>query len=526
MNVALLIDGCSVAKWQADAVQRLNGRYKIHVYNCTNHKPARRRLRHFAYYALNLISIRSHRTRRTALPASMAIDRWTDFTCDVDGSWQSLPASVVDRIARDRPIAIVKFGMGLLRVPEATALPIPILSFHHGNPRAFRGRPAGFYELLQGREVLGQVVQILSNRLDAGQVVAFAETKIHAHSYRATMLDAYAASPLILRQAIVAAFEGRSLDFAPEGKVYRLPSTITVLRLAARLGAAKARRLAYGALFEKEWQVAEAPLQRNGRPLNGRLPLAKPWRTLERPRGYRFLADPFPHPSGGLLVEALRSSTGLGEILHISNGSRRVLLDGRHYSYPAWLTEDGASYLVPEVSDWSETRILRLDGDMLQDVGPLDIPGRPRLIDPTPFHWGERTYLFANLLSEGSSILRLWVGDSILQPFVEHPASPIRLSPAGSRMGGSIIDRDGQLTRVGQDFRGEYGHGVLLFRIEILSPTSFRETLIDEIRFDDCSGPHTLNLREDSALFDYYRQRFSMTAGLRRMRARLSRRLA
>ena len=72
--------------------------------------------------------------------------------------------------------AIVKFGLGLLRVPDRTVLPIPILSFHHGDPGAYRGRPAGFWELIEGASFVGQVVQILRNRLDAGRVVAFAGT--------------------------------------------------------------------------------------------------------------------------------------------------------------------------------------------------------------------------------------------------------------------------------------------------------------------------------------------------------------
>ena len=524
MKIALLIDGSSVARWQAEGIERLGRQFDLLVYNCTNARPAPRRLRHFAYYALNLISIRSRITGRMPFPPHLT-SRWIDFECDQDGAWQSLPAAVVDGIASERPIAIVKFGMGLLRVPDASRLSVPILSYHHGDPRAYRGRPAGFYETLHGREVLGQVVQILSDRLDAGRVVAFAETRIHSHSYRATMRDAYAVSPLILQRAIRAAAEGQSLDLVPEGSNYRLPGLGSVLRFTARLADAKVRRLVYGALFEKEWQVAEAPLRSDMLQLLQSFPPPAEWRTIDRPRRYRFLADPFPHPAGGVLVEALRSSTGLGEILHITSQGSRVLLDGRHYSYPAPLTAGGENYLVPELTDWSSPRVFRLGQDAVHDAAPLDIPGRPRLLDPTPFQSGGRIYLFANLLSEGSSILRLWVGSSILDPFTEHPDSPIRLSPAGSRMGGAIIERAGQLYRVGQDFRGDYGNGILLFRIDELSPASYRETLVAEFRFDDRSGPHTLNLTGDTALFDYYRQRFSLTAGLRRMRARLSRQM-
>ncbi len=90
--------------------------------------------------------------------------------------------------------------MGLLRVPSGLAC--PILSYHHGDPREYRGRPAGFYELMNGKTAVGQVVQVLSETLDAGEVVAFAETKAHAHSWQRTMAEAYRASPLLLAAAV------------------------------------------------------------------------------------------------------------------------------------------------------------------------------------------------------------------------------------------------------------------------------------------------------------------------------------
>jgi len=94
--------------------------------------------------------------------------------------------------------------MGLLRVPPAERIGCQILSYHHGDPRRFRGRPAGFYELLSGESQIGQVVQILSNALDAGKVVAYAETKAYPHSYRNTLIEAFRRSPLLLRTAVCA----------------------------------------------------------------------------------------------------------------------------------------------------------------------------------------------------------------------------------------------------------------------------------------------------------------------------------
>jgi len=520
MRIGVLVDGSSVTRWQADALARLGGEHELRIYNCINAPAPRRRFRHWPYYLLNLVSLRSDQTRGVALTADV------QFECEIDGAWQRLPENLLDRLLADGIQIIVKFGLGLLRVPHGDRLPIPILSYHHGDPRHFRGRPAGFYELLLGRPTVGQVVQRLSDRLDAGAVVAFAETRAMPHSYRATMREAYATSLLLLPKAIAAVRAGRTLDLVPDGKVTRLPSLWTVLRFAAQRAAAKFRRLAYGAFVEKQWQVAIAPSEG---PLDlEHFPSPGSWRTVARPPGYRFLADPFPHPDAeGMLVEALRSSTGIGEILHIGSGGNATILSGAgHFSYPASLVTDDGAFLLPETCEWSQPRLYRFGPDGAQDAGVLKLDRPARLVDPTLLAHGGRIYLFANDFAEGDFVLRLWGAASLHERFDEHPASPILISPRGGRMGGLPIARAGSLYRVGQDGSGRYGDGIMLFRIEELSATDYRESFVDQLRFGECRGPHTLNASRSGVLFDFYRDGVDLLAGARRIKGRLARRPA
>jgi hypothetical protein len=151
------------------------------------------------------------------------------------------------------------------------------------------------------------------------------------------------------------------------------------------------------------------------------------------------------------------------------------------------------------------------------------LPGRPRLLDPTPFVHDGGVYLFGNVEPEGPSVLRLWHATDLTGPYFEHPDSPIHLSPAGGRMGGSILRHGKQLLRIGQDFSRDYGDGLLLFRIEELSPTRYREHPAGEVRLEDARGPHTLNRMGGEWLFDFYADRFAPLAGYRRLRARLRR---
>jgi hypothetical protein len=102
---------------------------------------------------------------------------------------------------------------------------------------------------------MGQVVQVLGNELDAGAVAAFAETRIHRHSYRATLVEAFRVSPLLLDRAIEKVLAGETAAFPP-GRTYRLPSNASVIAFWAKLIRNFIQRLHYGAFVEKRWQVA------------------------------------------------------------------------------------------------------------------------------------------------------------------------------------------------------------------------------------------------------------------------------
>ena len=524
LRVGVIVDRRMLARWQVDALRTIRNEADLLVYSCTNPKPGRRRMRHALYYLLNLFTIRNPLTRPCPWPSDLPVEANREFEAVSDaGDWQRLPDGLLAQIKADRIDALVKFGMGLLRIPPADALPVPILSYHHGDPAAFRGRPAGFYEMLSGANVMGQVVQRLTNQLDAGEIVAFAETRVAPHSYRQTLIEAYRQSPLILRPAIAACLEGRGRAPAQPGKIYRLPSSGVVTRFLIKQTGQALARLSYGLTKEKGWFIATAPIAADQSidSLVDALKEERGWSRLATPRGYRFLADPFFHPDGGLLVEGLNSRSNRGEILHVADGEARPASGrGGHYSYPATCFDDGAWHVLPEVSEWSPAMGYRLDPDGLGQPFELAMAGRPRLLDPTPFRDGESLYLFANLAEEGSSVLRLWMSDSLSSRFVEHPDSPIRISPNGSRMGGGLLRTREGLIRVGQDLRGDYGNGISLFRVTRIGTERYEEEWIRTIRFNHCKGPHTLNVKDGRVAFDYYRDKFTLLAGFRRLRER------
>ena len=526
MRIAILCNGRTLAEWQRRAIELIADDHELYLLVCDDPPMPRRPVRHGLYYLLNVLSVRNGLTRAVPFPTSQfrIADR-IEFSPEIQGVWASLPDHVLRWIADERIDAIVKFGLNLLRIPDPGRLATPILSYHHGDPRAFRGRPAGFHELLQGKRFLGQIVQKLSNRLDSGEVLAFAESRVADYSYRRTLTDAFRLSPLLLSKAISALEQGTTLPIEPTGAAYRLPANVTVFSFAAKRLTSMLRHLAYGAFVEKHWEVSTASTGQEANPLDAIAKagaLAQQWQTLPIRSPYRFHADPFFHGAGGsILLEAMNGRTGKGELIKVEGEDQQAIagMDG-HVSYPATVSEDGRDYLVPETCGWSRPAVFFIESNRAERIADLDID-EPAILDPTFLRHEDRLYLFGNRRSDGPNVLRLWTASGLFNRFEEHPASPIRISVRGSRMAGPVLAWPAGLIRLGQDFRSGYGDGIVAFRIDDLTPSRYRETELGQRSFGPPKGPHTLDFRDGMLLFDWYEERVSLLAGIRRLMNRL-----
>jgi hypothetical protein len=524
----VITDGDTVHEWQRRALDTLPPQDRITVFACTNTRLKRQYAKHFLYYVLNFLTVRNPLTRQVALgDIGGRRVQTTRFESEWDGNWQRLPVAIAEALERSDADAILKFGMGLMRVPAAVS--VPILSYHHGDPDHYRGRPAGFWEMANGTPIMGQMIQSISNKLDAGEVLAFAETRVMRHSWRATLMEAFRHSPLLLNIAIDNAITGRSIPKMRNGKNYRLPSNGAVVGHAVRTGWIAVKRIFYGLFAEKNWRVAVVPCENDALELacsQKPFPAQDSWSNSVTPPGYSFLADPFFAPDGGLLVEALEAGTGRGALLHLgANGVAKLNDAPGHHSYPSVVEEGGNPYCIPEIADWSAPMIYPLHDGGAKWGAPiaLDLPQPAGITDPTFVRHGGKLWLFANRKAEGSNVLRLWSADSLFARFTEHPQSPIRISPNGGRMGGDIVTQGGKLYRLGQNFEIDYGDGISVFEITQMDAEHYAEIQRGALRFTGVKGPHSFNRSGDGKkiVFDWYSERYTPMAGIRRLRSRL-----
>lgn len=519
IKLALIVDNQSVSKWQADALDAISDLVEVvFVLNCTNTANKKRIWHNGMYYALNMASIKNPLTRKR--PLNFDDSFVVDFDSRYEGSWQWIPDDVIAQLAEKKCYTMLKFGMSLLKTDNLVGF--DVLSFHHGDPRQYRGRPVGFYELLHNAECVGLIVQKLSNILDGGEVLAIGYAKTHKYSYRKTIQEIYRSSPALLRRALINHISGKNVDILPIGKNYRLPSNWLVVKFCVRLLTQKVKRLIYGALWEKRWNIMVAE---DVNPVATTILTIADKKYPIIPAKYNFYADPFFSADGTKIrTEALLAATGLGEIVELDVNSLKItstLLAGPHFSYPYTFLEKDSEYLLPEVSSHEAPYLFDLSG-VLQKI-PLRGLENLRLVDPSLVKADGRYWLFGGHPETAATMLQLYSADSIDGPYIPHSMNPIVISPLCARMGGRLLVHEGKLYRFGQNNADAYGNGIRVMEVVKLSRDNYEEQEVAQLRFSDAHGPHTVDVRNGKVVVDFYIDRFSFLAGYRRFASRLYR---
>lgn len=243
--------------------------------------------------------------------------------------------------------------------------------------------------------------------------------------------------------------------------------------------------------------------------------------------GYSFYADPLFSVDGKFIrLEALNSLNGLGEVLEIDANTlkgKSVLMSGEHFSYPYSFELNGEEYLLPEVASHSSPYALK---NPFNVDGKINLKGLEsyRIVDGTLIVLNGTLFLFCSMNSNSSDCLYLFYSSGIDKEFYPHSLNPIVIDPLRARMGGRLSLRNGKYYRFGQDNSYGYGDGVSICEITKLTTSEYEEKVVGSLRFNDASGPHTVDVSSETSVFDFYIDKFSLLASYRRVVPRILRR--
>jgi hypothetical protein len=435
----------------------------------------------------------------------------------------------VAAIREERLDVMLRFGFAIIRGEILDVARYGVWSFHHDDNREYRGGPPFFWEMAEGNPVSGVTLQILSDELDGGRVIARSISATDPASLRRGRSSAYLKGiHLLLRRLRDLQRHGWSfIEALPEYNervsydkpIYKTPSNAVAARFIARTWGGVARRAVARRRWREDWTVGwrrRSPGSPPGAPESG-----GPFTFLEPPRGH-FWADPFLHERDGrawLFVEDLDWSLGRAGIAVAEltddgpSDFRPVLSPQHHLSYPFVFEHEGATYLIPESAAARTVELWRAVDFPHRFERVRVLFGGMEMYDTTVLHRDGRWWFFATwAMPGGPTVDELFVfhAESLEGEWTAHPLNPVVSDVRCARPAGRLFERDGRLIRPAQDSSGRYGRAIVWREIDVLTPDDYAEHTVGRFEPDQLPATlatHTYDFSESFEVIDSLRRR-------------------
>lgn len=407
---------------------------------------------------------------------------------------------------------IIRFGFGILSGEILNSAKYGVLSFHHGNPEIYRGGPPAFWELLHGKKEAGIIIQILSNKLDAGKILVKENFKLSAHSYSESLDHLFLNSALLINKALYQLKKQKYISLNSLGKIYKSPNNFNFIIFLAGLLINKIK-IKYQNLFLQEiWAVAKIQDLKINDIIQNNSEIINPKWIESSPNSY--YADPFPI-NHNLLVEHYNYSKKLGKIALLENekiSKTYFEKDSNHYSFPFISYNENEIKIIPENYDSNSCYEYDLDLNNKKEIIPIP------LIDPVLFIKDEFEWILGSLKETGSNealFAYYREKEGLDSKFIPHPLNPIVTGLRGSRNAGPIFKLNNKFYRIAQNSTNTYGESIIIKEIIKFSPDEYEEKELKEIRADHFKkynrGIHTLSFNEHYICIDAKRFEFKFT---------------
>ncbi|MEO7998074.1 MAG: hypothetical protein ABI852_11550 [Gemmatimonadaceae bacterium] len=413
----------------------------------------------------------------------------------------------LERIRAAKLNVMLRFGFNIIKGPILESAQYGVWSFHHGDNQHFRGGPAYFWELYRDEPLSGIVLQVLSEKLDAGRILyrSYASTERGLSMKRNGASSFWKGSSFVirrLRQLHTHGWEWMKAELPTfredpkqQGKLYRLPTNGVMVRFFIASVWRNARKRLRNMGRMEHWFVAH---KRDG----------QTFIELASPRNH-YYADPFVVARDGrtfIFLEDYDYKTKRGTLAHVEvhadntvSPLHTVLDLPYHLSYPFVFELDNKMYMIPESASnktvdlyeatsfpdhWTHVKTLQ-SGIRAYDV--------TLLIRDGVYWW------FASVVDRGTAScdeLFLFYSASLTGDWTPHPLNPIVSDVRRARPAGKFFERDGKLIRPSQDCSLSYGGAMQLNEVLVLNKTQYVEQPVSRIDPDWMSGlvgTHTIN---------------------------------
>lgn len=449
--------------------------------------------------------------------AELSHVRQLDVTPITDRFFHRFHEADLEQIRAADLDVVLRFGFNIIKGSILESARYGVWSYHHGDNQHIRGGPAYFWELYRDDALSGIVLQVLSEKLDAGRILyrSYASTERGLSMKRNGASSFWKGSSFVIRrlrqlhehgwewmQAELPTFHENPRQ---QGTIYRLPRNGVMLRFFASSLWRNARKRLRNRGKIEHWFVAH------------RAHGGQPWTELKSPRNH-YYADPFVVEREGrtfLFFEDYDYGTKRGNIarVEVQSGGKvtapRAVLDlPYHLSYPFVFEQDGTMYMIPESASNESVDLYQATNFPDEWSHVKTLRAGIRAYDVTLFIRDGVFWFFANVVDRGTAScdeLFLFHTDSLTGEWTPHPLNPIVSDVRRSRPAGKLFVRDGKLIRPSQDCSESYGGAIQLNEVLLLSKSHYAEepvSRVDPVWMADLVGTHTINQVADLQVID------------------------
>jgi len=438
-------------------------------------------------------------------------------------SLAELSDSDLERIKNQALDCIVYFAGDNLKGDILNKCKIGVLALCLGDNRAYRGGPAGFWEVLSNEPSTGFTIQKINNDALANDVLIRGNI-MSWNNWTANHAALLAKSTFFVKKLLDdIATRGQlpKLDCAAvhAGQREHLRKSSTLLRYLLTILVP----VVGGKLIEKflspkvgRWKLAYAKQD------NFKTSLSD-FKEIDNPKT-RFLADPFVFTHNGkhvIFAEDLFYSDNKGRIsaLEVDGTTETflgvVLEEDFHLSYPFVFEEAGKVYMIPETNEANEIRLYESTNFPMQWELKEVLMENVSAADTLIFRQSGTWYLLTNICSarvgDHKSELHIFYADSLHTKDWKPIAcgNPVIFDSARARNGG-FFKFDGGIYRINQIHgKAHYGKAFGVNRIDQLDTENYRETRIKTVNASVKDGgvsAHHFHANDEFAVYDFGRE--------------------
>jgi hypothetical protein len=407
-----------------------------------------------------------------------------------------------------------------------------VWTYYHGDPRAERNDPTGFWEVVNRSPETCSILYELKGNPPIGKVIYSSWIQTHPFSPSRNRNRCFWVSSSFLSRQIEllsrlgeegfnTLLEKKSIGIEEfHKKKYDTTSNFETLRVYIMLFGRIVREILRRAFHLDQWLLLFSINNSSVQSFSG-------FREIKPPKD-RFWADPHIIQFDSkyyIFIEEYIYKNRKGQISVIEmeqNGTYQepvlILSKNYHLSYPFVFQWNGNYYMVPETSDNRTIELYECVKFPFEWEFKMNLMENIIAVDTTLlFHQGT-WWLFTGITeNEGSfpeiELFLFYSTELFTNKWLKHPLAPIVSDVKNARPAGRILHMNENLWRPSQNCANMYGYGFNLNEILLLSEFGYLERKVISVRPDwdqTILGTHTYACEGELTVIDAFRSKLKI----------------